>query len=86
MFLNLLRTKTPKCMQSTLHGKGNDTGSIRYQNAGTSDQHFIWRKRTLPRTFVLYVFFFTLLSRKIPKCMQSTLYGERKGHYEKRVL
>ncbi len=43
-----------------------------------------WRHRTtLPEPFF---FFFTFLSIETPKCIQSILYEETKGNYEKCVM
>ncbi len=52
MFLSLLHTKTWKWMQSTFNGKRkkkektcimNVFQFLRYQNAKTHEQHFVWR-------------------------------------------
>ncbi len=56
-----------------------------YKNAKTDVNKPIWRNRiTLPKRYILMCFWACYL-QKMQKSKISTLYWQRKGHYEKRV-
>ncbi len=58
---------------------------LTYQNAKIHVKHLLRKNRITTRNHVLCFFFFLSLCTKTPKFIQSTLYVETKGHYEKRA-
>ncbi len=57
-----------------------------YKNAKTREQHSMETEQHYQKRFFLFIFFFTLLGIETPKCIQSILYEETKGNYEKCVM